>query len=82
MKIFTGKVIGKKMGKTATVAVARVEIHPLYKKRFIRDRKYQVHDEMNAQIGDVVKFSDSKPYSKTKKWKITEIVKPLKGAKK
>ena len=73
MKIFTGKVIATKMAKTATVAVERMVIHPLYKKRFKRVRKYQVHDEIGIKIGDKVKFSDSRPYSKTKKWKIMKF---------
>ena len=79
MKIFTGKVIANKMAKTATVAVERVIIHPLYKKRFKRDRKYQVHDELGVNINDVVKFAASKPYSRTKKWKILEVVSVKKG---
>lgn len=74
MKIFIGKVIGTKMAKTAVVSVERVVIHPLYKKRFKRDRKYQVHDELGVTVNDVVKFAASKPYSKTKKWKILEVV--------
>ncbi len=74
MKIFTGKVIATKMAKTATVAVERVVIHPLYKKRLMRDTKYQVHDESGAKIGDIVKFAASKPYSKSKKWKVLEVV--------
>jgi small subunit ribosomal protein S17 len=74
MKIFTGKVIGTKMAKTAVVSVERVVVHPLYKKRFRRDRKYQVHDEIGVKLNDVVKFTASKPYSKTKKWKILEVV--------
>jgi small subunit ribosomal protein S17 len=49
-------------------------IHPLYKKRLKRIRKYQVHDEMGVKVGDNVRFADSHPYSKTKKWKITEVV--------
>jgi small subunit ribosomal protein S17 len=81
MKIFTGKVTGKKMTNTATVAVERVIIHPLYKKRFRRDTKYQVHDEASSKVGDVVKFVASKPYSKTKKWKILEIVGSKEGGK-
>lgn len=75
MKIFTGKVVGTKTAKTATVAVERVVIHPLYQKRFKRDTKFQVHDEIGVKVGDLVKFVDSKPYSKMKKWKITEVVK-------
>jgi small subunit ribosomal protein S17 len=74
MKIFTGRVTATKMAKTATVAVERVIIHPLYKKRTRRDTKYQVHDEFGVKVGDVVKFTASRPYSKTKKWKIMEIV--------
>ena len=74
MKIFFGKVIGTKMAKTAVISVERVVIHPLYKKRFKRDRKYQVHDELGVKLNDVVKFTASKAYSKTKKWKILEVV--------
>jgi len=56
MKIFIGTVIGKKMAKTATVAVERTVIHPLYQKRFKRVRKYPVHDELETQVGQTVKF--------------------------
>jgi small subunit ribosomal protein S17 len=79
MKIFTGKVIATKTAKTATVAVERMTIHPLYKKRFKRENKFQVHDEIGVKVGDNVKFSDSRPYSKTKKWKIIEIISENKG---
>ena len=82
MKIFTGKVIGLKQAKTATVSVERVKIHPLYKKRFTRSTKYQVQDDLGVKLGDNVKFSGSRPYSKSKKWKITEIVGEKKGSKK
>jgi small subunit ribosomal protein S17 len=82
MKIFTGRVIGTKMAKTAVVSVERIVVHPLYKKRFKRDRKYQVQDEIGTKVNDVVKFAASKPYSKTKKWKILEVVSAKKGATK
>jgi small subunit ribosomal protein S17 len=75
MKVFQGKVISKKMDKTSTVAVENVLVHPVYKKRFRSLKKYQVHDEMGSKVGDKVRFVASKPYSKTKKWKIIEIVK-------
>lgn len=81
MKIFIGKVTATKMAKTATVAVERIVVHPMYKKRFGRDTKFQVHDEFGVKIGDLVKFTASKPYSKTKKWKILEVVNAKKGAK-
>lgn len=74
MKVFTGKVVSTKMQKTATVEVVRVVPHPLYIKRFRKTKKYHVHDEMGAKEGQTVKFVASKPYSKLKKWKITEIV--------
>jgi small subunit ribosomal protein S17 len=74
MKIFTGSVIATKAAKTAVVSVERVVIHPLYKKRFRRHRKYQVHDELGVNVGQLVRFAASKPYSKTKKWKILETV--------
>lgn len=77
MKIFTGKVISKKMDKTANVLVERVYAHPVYKKRIKRTKKYHVHDILGAQVGQTVHFKDSKPFSKTKKWIITGIVENL-----
>ncbi|HJY98551.1 MAG TPA: 30S ribosomal protein S17 [Patescibacteria group bacterium] len=81
MKIFIGKVIATKTAKTARVAVERVIVHPLYKKRFRRDTNYLVHDEIGVKTGDAVKFVASRPYSKSKKWKILEVIKE-KGGKK
>jgi len=75
VKIFIGRVVATKTAKTATVSVERMIIHPLYKKRFKRSTKYQVHDEVGVKVGDNVKFADSRPYSKSKKWKIVEVVK-------
>jgi small subunit ribosomal protein S17 len=74
MKIYTGEVISKKMEKTATVSVARIEVHKTYKKRVKRTKKYQVHDELETEVGQKVRFVESKPYSKTKKWKIVEVL--------
>ncbi|QQS38962.1 30S ribosomal protein S17 [Candidatus Woesebacteria bacterium] len=74
MKIFKGKVISTKMAKTATVAVDRIVVHPIYKKRIKRTKKYHVHDEMGAIVGQNVLFVASKPFSKLKKWKLIEIV--------
>ncbi len=74
MKIFRGIVIARKMDKTATVAVERIVVHPLYQKRLKRVKKYQVHDEMGAQVGNRVRFAASKPYSKTKKHKMLKIL--------
>lgn len=74
MKIFRGKVISVKMAKTATVVVDRVVVHPFYGKRYRRVKKYHVHDTFKTKVGDEVKFVASKPYSKLKKWKITEVL--------
>lgn len=82
MKIFTGRVVSKKMPKTATVVVENMTIHPLYGKRLFREKKYHVHDEMDVKVGDLVRFVETKPYSKTKKWKIAEVVDEEKEKKK
>ena len=70
MKIFTGKVVSTKMAKTAVVVVERMVVHPMYLKRYKRNKKYLVHDEKGVKVGDMVKFSASKPFSKLKKWQI------------
>ena len=75
MKIFAGIVVSTKMPKTATVEVERFLSHPVYKKRFKRSRKYQVHTEIEVKVGDRVKFADTRPISKTKKWIIIEDIK-------
>lgn len=74
MKVYTGKVVSKKMSKTATVEVVSFLAHSVYKKRVKHTRRYPVHDEMDTKVGDRVKFVDCRPVSKTKKWKIIEVV--------
>lgn len=74
MKVFTGKVISKKMLKTAIVAVERVVANPLYGKRVKRIKKYHVHDETDSKVGDTVIFAPSRPYSRLKKWKVIRVV--------
>lgn len=78
MKIFVGTVVSNKMAKTATVMVDKVTLHPVYKKRVKTGKKYQLHDEVGVEVGQKVKFAASKPYSKTKKWKVLEVVKSKK----
>ena len=75
MKFFIGRVIAKKMDKTATVSVERVIVHAVYKKRLKRAKKYHVHDEIGTKPGDIVKFVATKPISKLKKWKVLEVIK-------
>lgn len=79
MKAFVGKVLKKKMAKTAVVEVRSYRVHPVYKKRLLKVKKYHVHDEQGVEVGDEVKFIPCRPYSKTKKFKILKV---LKGSKK
>jgi small subunit ribosomal protein S17 len=74
MKVFNGKVISKKMAKTATVEVERIIAHPLYKKRMKKTRLFHVHDaEDKSNIGDVIRFTAGKPVSKLKRWHLLSI---------
>ena len=72
MKIFKGKIVSTKMTNTVTVEVERFLAHPIYKKRFKRNKKYQVHSDKALKVGDVVKFVETRPISKTKRWRILE----------
>lgn len=74
MKTFIGRVVSTKMDQTAVVAVETKKIHPLYKKRVKKTKKYPAHDELGVKEGDLVKIVETRPISKTKKWKIVEKV--------
>ena len=74
MKKSRGKIISGKMAKTVVVEVERYRIHPLYKKRMKIKKKYHVDDALGAQEGEEVIFGETKPISKTKKWKIIERI--------
>ncbi|MBI4592476.1 30S ribosomal protein S17 [Candidatus Uhrbacteria bacterium] len=66
-----GEVVSTAMNKTLVVRVDRVVVHPKYGKRYVQSKKYHVHDEQNAHTtGEVVKFQASRPYSKTKRWRV------------
>jgi small subunit ribosomal protein S17 len=78
MKPLIGTVISDKMTGTATVTVRRRFPHPLYKKYLTRDKKYHVDNQLGAQVGDRVKFAPTRPLSKTKRWRIIEIIKSKK----
>lgn len=74
-----GTVISDKMEKTRVVAVERVKVHPLYKKRFKSTKKYKVHDEKNESgLGDKVVIEETRPLSKEKRWKIASIIEKAK----
>lgn len=74
MRLFIGRVKSKKMEKTAVVEVERLVIHPVYKKRLRRSKKYHVQDDIGVNEGDRVKFVGCKPVSKTKRWRILEVI--------
>ena len=61
--------------KTIVVQVTTRKLHRLYKKYVTRSKKYHAHDELNdAHIGDTVRICESRPLSKTKAWKLVEVV--------
>ncbi len=70
----TGKIVSNKMQKTVVVEVVRIERHALYGKVIRRKTKLKAHDEANqCQMGDEVKIVYSRPLSKDKHWRVSEI---------
>ena len=70
-----GKVVSAKNDKTITVLVETHKKHPLYGKRVKYSKKYAAQDEKNeAQVGDVVRIAETRPLSKTKHYRLVEIV--------
>ena len=70
-----GTVVSVKMEKTAVVQVERLVKHPLYKKYIRRRNKFAAHDKDNScNIGDRVLITESRPISKLKRWRVTEII--------
>ncbi|MDD4514928.1 30S ribosomal protein S17 [Massilibacteroides sp.] len=71
----TGVVFSNKMDKSITVAVKWKEKHPIYGKFVNKTKKYHAHDEKNeCQIGDTVKIMETRPLSKTKRWRLVQII--------
>mgnify|MGYP001089561643 CR=1 FL=1 len=70
-----GKVVSDKRDKSITVLVETYKKDPLYKKRIKSSKKYAVHDEKNeAKVGDTVRIAETRPLSKTKHYRLVEIV--------
>lgn len=75
-KIKTGIVVSDKMDKTITVKVDRIAYHPVYGKMLRQATKFKVHDEKEAaKMGDTVRIQETRPLSKTKCWRLIEVVK-------
>lgn len=78
-KVRVGRVVSNKMEKSIVVTVERRVPHPIYKKYFKRTSKLMAHDEKReAGIGDLVKIMETRPLSKTKRWRLVEIVEKAK----
>ena len=76
IRLIEGKVSSGAMDKTVVVKAERLVKHPLYGKFLRKTTKYYVHDEKNeCKSGDIIKFKETKPYSKTKKWCLVDIIK-------
>jgi small subunit ribosomal protein S17 len=74
-KIRVGKVVSDRMEKTIVVSIERLVKHPVYGRYVRRRTKFKVHDEQNAcKIGDVVRFMETRPISKDKRWRFVEFV--------
>jgi small subunit ribosomal protein S17 len=74
-----GIVVSNKMNKTIVVAEKRKVKHPIYGKFINRTSKFKAHDENNdCKIGDMVKIMETRPLSKTKKWRLVEIIERVK----
>ena len=74
-KTKTGVVTSSKMDKTIIVAVERKVKHPIYGKFVKKTTKFHAHDEKNeCGVGDTVRIMESRPLSKTKRWRLVEVV--------
>ncbi|MCP5148323.1 MAG: 30S ribosomal protein S17 [Pseudomonadales bacterium] len=74
-RVVTGKVISNKMDKTVTVLLERRVKHPVYGKYITRSSKIHAHDENNqCSVGDTVTVAETRPISRTKTWKLLEVV--------
>jgi small subunit ribosomal protein S17 len=70
-----GTVVSDKMHKTVVVSVERRTAHPVYGKRITQTKKFHAHDEENqAREGDTVRIEETRPLSKTKRWRVVEII--------
>ena len=74
-KIRLGKVVSDRMDKTVVVSIERLVKHPIYGRYVRRRNKFKVHDEKNeCRVGDVIRFMETRPLSKDKRWRFVEFV--------
>ena len=78
-KIRVGVVSSDKMDKTVVVTINNLVRHPMYGRILKRDKKLKAHDETNeVHIGDTVEIMETRPLSKTKRWRLVEIIEKAK----
>lgn len=74
-KVMTGQVVSTAMQKSAVVTIERLVKHPTYGKYVRRRSKFMIHDEKNeCHVGDVVRFMETRPLSKDKRWRLLDFV--------
>lgn len=74
-KVRVGRVLSAKMDKTAVVVIERLVKHSEYGRYVRRRKKFVIHDENNeCREGDTVRFMETRPMSKTKRWRLVEFV--------
>ncbi|ABD03536.1 30S ribosomal protein S17 [Synechococcus sp. R55.6] len=74
-----GIVVSNKMQKTVVVAVENRVAHPKYGKIVVKTKKFKAHDEENrCQEGDLVRITETRPLSRTKRWQVAEILREVK----
>jgi small subunit ribosomal protein S17 len=74
-KMRVGKVVSDRMEKTCVVSIERLVKHPTYGRYVRRRNKFKVHDEKNeCHVGDVIRFMETRPLSKDKRWRFVEFV--------
>lgn len=74
-KDLVGEVVSTRMQKTIVVEVTRKRAHPLYRRVVSRSRRFHAHDENNtARVGDVVRIVETRPLSRLKRWRLTEVI--------
>ncbi|MBI3581463.1 MAG: 30S ribosomal protein S17 [Nitrospinae bacterium] len=79
-KTRVGEVVSNKMDKTVVVEIERKMLDPVFKKFIKRTKKYVAHDQDNkCAIGDLVEIEETRPLSKTKRWKVVSVITPVRS---
>lgn len=77
-KVRVGLVVSNKMTKTVVVQIERRVQHALYGKVVIRSNRFKAHDELGCDVGDKVEIMETRPISKEKRWRVTQILEKVK----